>query len=501
MRILRKYATNVAAILGLALIAGLVGGYILKHQRLTLPSAVPFLGSDFVDYKATLPTAQSITPGQGQTVNVAGVQVGELSKVELVAGRAVVTMHIRQKYTPIYRDATAVVRPKTGLNDMIIELSPGSKRSGVLPTSEPIPVNQSLANVNLDEILAGLDGDTRNYLALLLNSGGEALNGNERSLSNTLRRFEPTGSALRRITGKLDERRGNIRRTITNFRKISEAVAGKDKDLSALVDSSEAVFRSFANQDSRLRQTLQELPSTLTTTNTNLAKVNTLASQLGPGLERLRPAARALGPSLRQTRPFLRTTTPVIRDQLRPFSRDALPTVKILRPAASDLASITPDLTRTFGVVNYLFNELAFDKPGDGQESYLFYIGWANHLGNTLFGQADAQGPIRKGVVDVGCSSLQTLESVKKSSPQLGTLVTLLGAPSLAAVCPQFAPKGATGSSGASGASGASGTASARAERPSAPGLASGGPAGTAGPTGSSGPTGPSGPTGIKGDG
>lgn len=500
MRAIREYSGNVAAILGLALIAGLIGGYILKNQRLTLPSQVPFLGSDFVDYKATLPTAQSITPGQGQTVNVAGVQVGEISNVDLVDGRAVVTLHLREKYTPIFKDATALVRPKTGLNDMIIELSPGSKTSGVLPTSAPIPVEQSLAPVNLDEILEGLDGDTRNYLQLLLGAGGQALDGNERELSNTFRRFEPTGSALRRITGKLDERRGNIKRTITNFRKISESLADKDKDLAALVDSSESVFRSFANQDARLRETLRELPPTLEATNTGLAKVDDLATQLGPGLERLRPAARALGPSLRQTRPFLRTTTPVIRDQLRPFSRDALPTIKLLRPAARDLAQITPDLTRTFSVVNYLLNTLAYDKPGDGQDSYLFWFGWANHLGNTLFGQADAQGPIRKGVVQIGCSSLQTLESIKRVNPQLGTLVNLLGAPQIADVCPQFAPKtGTSGTSGASGSSGASGPsgapAPAAAPAPTAgpapaAARAAGPEAGAAGPSGSSGPTG-----------
>lgn len=452
MRIIRKYALNVSAILGLALIALLVGGYILKNQRFTLPSAVPFLGSEFVDYKATLPTAQSITPGQGQTVNVAGVPVGELSKVDLVDGRAVVTMKIRKKFTPIYKDATAVVRPKTGLNDMIIELSPGTRGKGTLPTSSAIPVDQSLSNVNLDEFLAGLDGDTRNYLQLLIGSGGQALDRNGKALSNTLRRFEPTGSALRRITSKLAERRSNIATTITNFRKLSESLAGKDDDLVALVDSSEAVFRSFANQDTRLRETLRELPATLKTTNTNLAKVDELAGQLGPGLQRLRPAARALGPSLKQTRPFLRKTTPVIEKQLRPFSRDALPTIRTLRPAARDLAQITPDLTRTFSVANYLVNTLAFDDPKDNNDSYLFWFSWANHLGNSLFGQADAQGPIRKGIVQVSCSSLATLDSLKKVNPQLGTLASLLDAPTTSSVCPQSSQPGTTGPTGPIGA-------------------------------------------------
>ena len=456
MRIIRKYAVNVSAIIGLALIALAVGGYILKNQRFTLPNAVPFIGSEFVDYRATLPTAQSITPGQGQTVNVAGVPVGELSKVDLVNGRAVVTMKIRKKFTPIYRDATAIVRPKTGLNDMIVELSPGSKVRGELPTSAEIPVRQSLSTVNLDEILQGLDGDTRSYLQLLIGAGGQALDGNGRKLAGTLKRLEPTGSALKQITAKLTDRRRNISRTITNFRKLSESLAGNDEDLVALVDSSEAVFRSFANQDARLRETLRELPSTLTATNTNLKKVDALASELGPSLERLRPTARALGPSLRQTRPFLRDTTPVIRDQLRPFSRDALPTVRLLRPAARDLAEITPDLTRTFKVANYLLNTLAYDDPKDNNDSYLFWFAWANHLGNSLFGTADAHGPIRKGVVQVSCGSLETLDAIKTVNPQLGTLATLLDAPKRSDVCPQSTQPG-SGSTGPTGATGVTG--------------------------------------------
>jgi phospholipid/cholesterol/gamma-HCH transport system substrate-binding protein len=53
-------------------------------------------------------------------------------------------------------------------------------------------------------------------------------------------------------------------------------------------------------------------------------------------------------------RPFLRTTTPIIRDELRPFARASLPTVKALRPALRDLAAATPDLTKTFKSLNDL---------------------------------------------------------------------------------------------------------------------------------------------------
>lgn len=447
---IREYAPYFAAIIGLALIATVVGGYILKNQRFYLPNWVPIAGSDFVDYKATLPTAQSITPGQGQTVNVAGVPVGEISKVDLVGGRAVVTMKIRRKFTPIYKDASVLVRPKTGLNDMILQLSPGSRTRGEMPEDgkSAIPVSQTIANVNLDEVLAALDGDTRAYLQLLIGGAGEGLRGNGRQLAASLKRFEPTGRDVLRITEKLATRRKNISRTVNNFRLLSEALAGKDKELTKLVSASNQVFDAFGDQDARLRQALRDLPPTLQATQTGLAKAATLADNLGPTLGSLRPGARALGPSLRATRPFLTKTEPVIRKQLRPFARDARPTIRALRPAARDLAALTPNLTESFKVVNYLLNELAFDKAGDNDESYLFYTAWANHLGNTLFGNADANGVTRRGLVVVSCPGLATLDQLKQVNDQLGVLVGLLNPVSQSEACPKSSGAGTSGASG-----------------------------------------------------
>ena len=104
-----------------------MGGFILSNQRFYLPNWVPLVGTDFFDVKAEFSTAQAVTPGQGQTVDISGVPVGEIKKVDLVNGRAVVTMAIKRKYAHLIKsDATALLRPKTGLKDMIIEMDPGT---------------------------------------------------------------------------------------------------------------------------------------------------------------------------------------------------------------------------------------------------------------------------------------------------------------------------------------------------------------------------------------
>ncbi|HEY8583420.1 MAG TPA: MlaD family protein [Capillimicrobium sp.] len=419
------HARDFGAIIGLFLIALVVGGYILSNQRLYLPDWVPIFGSDFVDRKVELSTAQAITPGQGQEVAIAGVKVGEVGKVELVNGRAIVTMKIQRKHADLYNDASALVRPKTGLNDMTIQLDPGTPEAGKAPDDWMIPVSQSAPNVNPDEVLSALDADTRDYLVLLLGGAAEGLEGRTDDLANTFRRFEPTSRDVLEITELLAQRRENIRRSIGNFRLLTGALAEKDDQLAQLVDSSNRVFQSFANQDRALRSTLQQLPGTLQIAQTNLAKAGTLANTMGPALEALRPGARALGPTLRQLRPFLTESTPIIRDEIRPFARESLPTVRILRPAAQNLAKLTPDLTSSFRTINELHNELAFNPPGPAEEGYLFWASWVNHAGTTLFSSQDAHGPIRKGLLLASCSTLQTLPIIAGANETIGVLLRL----------------------------------------------------------------------------
>jgi phospholipid/cholesterol/gamma-HCH transport system substrate-binding protein len=441
MRAIGKHARDAGLIAGVVLVAVVVGGYILSNQRFYLPHWVPVVGSDFVDYKAEFSTAQSVTPGQGQTVQVAGVDVGEISNVDLVGGKAVVTMKVRRRFTPIFRDATALLRPKTGLNDMVVQLSPGSRSSGRAPAGFVIPVSRTLPNVNFDEILSVLDADTRNFLAILVTGGGEALGGQGRQLAATLKRFKPTARYTAQITSALRVRQRNLKRAVHNFSLLATALGAKDDELAGLVDASNRVFSAFASQDVRLREALGLLPGALGETNRTLAKVDRLARVLGPTLGGLRPAARALGPSLRQTRPFLRTTTPIIRDQLRPFARDTLPTVKALRPVAADLAVITPRLDTSLRVVNRALNELAYNPPGK-EEGFLFWASWANHAGASIFSNQDAQGPIRRGLVIANCTSLGILQGIGAGSPLLGTLSTLLNPPPLSTICPTAAPLG-----------------------------------------------------------
>ena len=411
---IRKHMRDFVAILVLVAIAGFTGFYVLAKQRTKLPEWVPLAGKDVFVLRGEFSTAQAITPGQGQTVNIAGVMVGEISRVELVDGRAVVTMELEREYEDrVYPDATMLLRPKTGLKDMVVELEPGTPAGGEpVEDGYMVPVSNTLPDVNLDEILAVLDRDTRTYLQLLLNGAATGLEGQGGTLAQVWRRFAPTARDGAKLTSLLRERQRNIRRSIHNFGVFTQALAASDDQLARFVGDSNDVFARFAAQDENLQRTIALLPAALRDTNAALANVKAFADESGPALQALRPGARALGPSLVQVRPFLRDTTPIIRDQLRPFTRVATPVVKTLRPAAAKFADATPNFTTSFEVLNAFLNGLAYNPPGE-REGYLFYLAWLNHVTNSIFSTQDAEGAIRRGMLVVDCLNLPSFNGIR----------------------------------------------------------------------------------------
>ena len=420
---IRKSARNFTAVIVLALIAAAVAYYVLGEQRFRFP----WEGKPF-SLNAAFSTAQAVTPGQGQTIRVSGVRVGDISQVSLKDGEAIVKMDLDPQFKDlVHTDARALLRPKTGLKDMFIELSPGTRKAPLAKEGWTLPISNTLPDVNPDEIFSALDGDTRDYLALLVNGAGGGLAKRGSSLKDVFRRFEPTHRDLALVTGEVAKRRSNLRRLITSLKDLNGELASKGDDLAQLVDSSSAVFRAFASEQANVSQTVRDLPATLRQTTQTLGKVQTLANVLGPTVEKLRPAARALDPANKAVRPFAIETAPILRDKIRPFVRTSRPLVRALKPASQDLAKSTPDLTATFVVLNHLFNLLGYnargrEDPSNAQrdEGYLFWIAWLQHNGAAVFSSSDANGPLRPVTVAGACT---TLTQLGDQNPALGLVL------------------------------------------------------------------------------
>jgi phospholipid/cholesterol/gamma-HCH transport system substrate-binding protein len=428
-RAVREHLRDFVAIAILLVLGLATTGVILAQQSANLPSWVPFLGQSHFELKAELSSAQAVTPGQGQTVNIAGIKVGQVSSVDLESGTAVVTMQVDEKYAPlIHPDASILLRPRTGLQDMTLELDTGT-RGGEIHEGSTVPLADTQSNVEPDEVLASLDADTRSYLQLLLQGAGKGLAGHGRELSAGLRRFEPTARDLARIGGALAKRRQNIRRVITNFGRLSSELGRSDTQLAGFVRSSNDVLGSFARQEASIRATLRQLPPTLHTTRGALASSDRLSAQLGPASTRLIPAAKALGPALRNTRPLFRRTVGPIRHQIRPFARAVQKPLRHVKQATGPLGRTVQGLAGSFDNLNLLFNALAYNPPGSAEEGYLFWLAWLNHDTNALFFTQDAGGPLRHGQVLLTCSTAFLADIAAASDPFLKTLQQLTNVP------------------------------------------------------------------------
>ena len=212
MRDIRREA-RALVLLALVIVFGLaVGIYLVVHQRIVWPTWVPFAGKQEFVLKAQVSAVAGVLPGQGQAVTIAGVDVGEIDGVTLTNGVPIVQMEINEQYASrIYSNATVLLRPKTGLNDMVAELDPGSSNGGTrLHSGATLGSSQTLPTVSLDEVLSQLDSDTRDELMMLVSNAGEALaNGGGTNLGNVFRRFDPLSRDVRegKPPGRAPQRR------------------------------------------------------------------------------------------------------------------------------------------------------------------------------------------------------------------------------------------------------------------------------------------------------
>jgi phospholipid/cholesterol/gamma-HCH transport system substrate-binding protein len=428
---IERYRTAFIAVITMVVIAVAVGGYILAHENLHLPGWVPVLGHEYYDLKAEFQTAQAVTPGQGQAVTIAGAKVGEVASVELRNGIAVVSMKVTPKYARFYKNATLLLRPKTQLQDITIEVSPGTPAAGKLKSGEALPLAQTAPNVNFDEFLSGLDAETRAYLQELLAGAGEGFNKNGRAFAATLKRFEPAARYGQEIQRELSKRSANISHSIHNFRLIMEALGTRDKQIAQLVDSSNAVFQVFAKEDANFQQTLHLLPGALGKTGKALGKLGTASDQIGPALHKLDPFAKSLGPAQHATKRLAIKTAPIIKNEIRPFAREILPTVRELGPSTQALTESFPKLASSFSVINEFFNELAFN-PSKTKPGFDFFLAWANHNLNSVVSNADGNGTVGRSLLYFNCEVLKILGGVAEVNENVAVLIGLLRPPTKA---------------------------------------------------------------------
>ena len=424
----RGRSKDTIAIVVLAAVGIVMTLWIFTQQKASLPSWVPVVGEEFDHVTGEFTTAQAVTPGQGQAVDIAGIQVGKVTSVDLEDGHAVVGMDIEPKYMKlIHPDATLLLRPKTNLNDMIVEVDPGDAK-GHIEDGHNFPLSRTEPNVNLDAFLATLDADTRQYIQLLVAGGAQGIGGRGRQLSQVFRRLQPFSHYVADLNRAVAQRRDALANVIHNFGLLTTELGRHDTAIERWVSSSKGALGNFANEQRSIEEILVEFPSTLAAAESAFASADTFAKVARPALLGLIPQAQALKPALKANERLFEQTLAPIRDQIRPFTREIRPVLTHAKQGSAAFSKSVRGFGNSLAGFNSFLNELAY-KPKGKKQSFLFYLPWLNHNTNATFNLRDPAGPIGRAMVMISCNGAALAAGAAAADPYIQTTLRATNVP------------------------------------------------------------------------
>jgi ABC-type transporter Mla subunit MlaD len=286
--------------------------------------------------------------GPRSPVRIAGVEVGKVKEVERGEGdTSVVTLALDDEALPIHEDATLKVRPRIFLEgNFFVDLKPGSPSSPVVDEGHTLPVAQTAAPVQLDQILSTLEKGTRDNLKLVLEGLGEGFaGGGARALNEA---WKPSDEAFTQGAIAAEAFRGTQEDDLPEFLDAGGRAAAalvRARRLPDLVEGLNRSARALASRRAELSAMLPEL--------------DRLLAEAGPALDAFNAAFPPTRKLVRDARPgiqaapeTLELALPVLRQARRLVAPAELPALLAeLDPAVRSLARLEPDLTELLGDV------------------------------------------------------------------------------------------------------------------------------------------------------
>jgi phospholipid/cholesterol/gamma-HCH transport system substrate-binding protein len=285
--------------------------------------------------QAVFPSANNIRPGS--PVRIAGVNVGKVTKVghfEEGKQAALVTMRIDKKGLPIHRDARMKIRPRIFLEgNFFVDVSPGSPGAPTLHDGDRIPINQTSAPVQLDQVLDVLQAPTRADLQALLRElsrglSGEGGRGYNRSIPYWKPAYRDSAIVADALQGTQDH---DLSRYIDKAGQTAAAIDRNREQLKSLVTDFDTTAAAFAARDQDLSAAVAELPRTLQAGMPALAALNRSFPAVRGLIRAARPAVRSSGPAIDASMPLVRQARGLVsQPELRGLSHDLRPLVPAL---------------------------------------------------------------------------------------------------------------------------------------------------------------------------
>jgi phospholipid/cholesterol/gamma-HCH transport system substrate-binding protein len=266
---------------------------------------IPLFSSSPYTLTAYFSDADGLTQSKKPSVTVAGVLMGTVSNVSYRDGQATVKMDLKDSARgKIFSNATALISPRSAINDLTVDITPGSPAAGPLRTAV-IPQSRTQTAVNLDRLTDILNVDTRAQLSVLATELGIGLAGRSRSLDQAIAELSPFISTTQGLASEMARRQQLLSELVGNLDAVFTTLASRGTQLRQLITAGQTTLGAVAANQANVAQTMRELAPALANTSQALANVKALAGPLDPALDALKPLAGQLPSGLAALRSFV----------------------------------------------------------------------------------------------------------------------------------------------------------------------------------------------------
>ncbi|HET9073642.1 MAG TPA: MlaD family protein [Solirubrobacteraceae bacterium] len=290
----------------------------------------------------------------GDSVRLAGVDVGRISAVRLTPSGPVLDITMDPAYGPLYNNATLNLRPETPLDDMYLDIvSRGTPSAGALAADRVLPAQRTQTPVDISSVLDVFNADTRSRVREAIDTLGASLGSQGRAFDAALVQLAPFLSAARQLTLATAQRAQVTRTLIHNFGLITRALAQRDTQLRQLVASGAATLSELGANAGAVQGLVNALPDTMAQLQSAFATVRATEDHLDPAFTALEPVAATLPSALDALTRFSGAATPALRrlDHPLPVLNDLM---HALSPAATHLDASLHALVRAPGQLSDL---------------------------------------------------------------------------------------------------------------------------------------------------
>src|SRR5438552_5514547 len=209
---------------------------------------------------------------------------GRVQDIKVEGNMAVATVLIDEKYSPIHKDAHAIVRPKNLLGETFVEIDSGHPESGSFSNGDTLKLVNTITPVQIDEVLNALDPDTRTKLAIVVNSLGEATAARGQDLGMSTQDLRRIAADLAVTSTTLNQQKDNIDALLVQFDLMQHTAADFHQQLAQVLADWNTASTTFMNHDVQLASALGHLSNVLgdldTALTPNTRALTTMVSNL-----------------------------------------------------------------------------------------------------------------------------------------------------------------------------------------------------------------------------